>query len=400
VPLKKLLLLGGSIQQISAIKYARQQGYYTILCDYLSDNPGQSFADEYHNVSTTDKEAILQIAVEKNIDGIVAYASDPAAPTAAYVGNKLDLPSNPYESVRILTRKDLFRKFLSENNLNCPQAISFCAKNDIEGQLSGFAFPLIIKPVDSSGSKGVCKVQSQAELEEVFDYSLSYSREKRVIVEEFIEMDHECMIGGDIFVINGKLEFCGLLNSHRDPQVSPYVPIGTSYPVFINDQKIEAVKKEIQKILDLLHIKSGALNLEFMFGKNGKLYPIELGPRNGGNMIPELLHMTHSFDSIRATVECALGNNTIQAGKPIRDLFLSTYVIHSAKSGYLKEIIYHDDIEKNIFKKIIYKKEGDYVEKFNGANKALDIVFLQYPNLEELQYKMRYMNQYIKVQVW
>jgi biotin carboxylase len=301
--------------------------------------------------------------------------------------------------VNILARKDLFRKFLKENKFNCPQAISFSLKKDIEEQLAGFTFPLIIKPVDSSGSKGVCKVQSLTELGEAFDYSLSYSKEKKVIIEEFIEMGHECMIAGDIFVIDGKLDFCGLLNSHRDPQVSPYVPIGTSYPVFIDDQKAGAVKKEIQKIVDFLHIKSGAMNLEFMFGKNGKLYPIELGPRNGGNMIPELLHMTYGYDSIRATVECALGNCPRQAGKPVQDLFLSTYVVHAAKPGFLKEIIYHDDIKKNIFKKITYKKEGEYVEKFEGANKALDILFLQYQNLEELQYKMRSMNQYIEVRV-
>ncbi len=83
--LKKILLLGGSTQQIPAIEYANKMGYYTLLCDYLPDNPGKKYADKFYCVSTTDKDAVLKVAEKEKIDGIVAYASDPAAPTAAYV---------------------------------------------------------------------------------------------------------------------------------------------------------------------------------------------------------------------------------------------------------------------------------------------------------------------------
>ena len=103
--MKKLLLLGGSAQQVVAIETAKRLGYYTILCDYLSDNPGQYVADKFYLESTTNKEKILEIAAKEKIDGIVAYASDPAAPTAAYVAEKLNLYTNPYESVKTLCNK-------------------------------------------------------------------------------------------------------------------------------------------------------------------------------------------------------------------------------------------------------------------------------------------------------
>jgi len=122
---KCILFLGGAASQIPSIKYAKEQGHYVITCDYLPENPGHRYADEYYNVSTTDKEAVLVLARELNIDGIVAYASDPAAPTQAYVGNELGLPSNPYESVLILTRKDLFRDFLKKNDFYVPKSASF-----------------------------------------------------------------------------------------------------------------------------------------------------------------------------------------------------------------------------------------------------------------------------------
>ena len=92
---KKILLLGGSYQQIVAIEAAKRLGYYTILCDYLNDNPGQKYADKFYLVSTTDKEAVLEVAKKEKIDGVIAYASDPAAPTAAYVAEKLGLEGNP-----------------------------------------------------------------------------------------------------------------------------------------------------------------------------------------------------------------------------------------------------------------------------------------------------------------
>ena len=125
---KKILLLGGSAQQVVAIDTAKKMGYYTILCDYLRDNPGQYHADKFYLVSTTNKEEVLNVAKQENVDGILAYASDPAAPTAAYVAEKMDLPTNPYRSVYILCNKDRFRTFLKKNGFNTPQAKSYIDK--------------------------------------------------------------------------------------------------------------------------------------------------------------------------------------------------------------------------------------------------------------------------------
>lgn len=100
-------MLGGSLYQVYAIKEAVKMGYYVITCDYLPNNPGHQYAHEYYNVSTTDKEAVYELAKRLQVDGVVAYASNPAAPTAAYVCEKLGLPTSPYTSVEILSQKDL-----------------------------------------------------------------------------------------------------------------------------------------------------------------------------------------------------------------------------------------------------------------------------------------------------
>ncbi|MGL4570194.1 MAG: ATP-grasp domain-containing protein [Clostridium sp.] len=397
--MKKIMFLGGSTQQIPAIEYAKNNNYYTILCDYLPDNPGQHVADEFYCTSTTDKEAILEVAKKNKIDAIVAYASDPAAPTASYVGNKMGIPTNPYKSVEILSRKDLFREFLKENGLNCPLAKSFTNYKEAFENINSFRFPVMIKPIDSSGSKGVNKIESSMNFKEAFEKAMKNSREKIVIVEEFIERSHKEMIGGDAFVIGGKVKYFGLLNSHRDFDANEFVPVGTSFPVYCDKEKVMRVEKEVQRVVDILGIKMGALNLELMFDKNDELYIVEIGPRNGGNMIPDLLEMATGVDLIGATVEAALGNENLNLDSFNDMKYYSTYVIHTDKQGILEDINFSDEIENNIIKKVMYKQKNDEVEKFDGANKALGILFLKYDNLEEEKYKMNNMNKFIEIRV-
>lgn len=382
--MKKILLLGGSTQQIPAIEYARKQGYYTILCDYLPDNPGQHYADKFYCVSTTDKEAILEVAQKENVDGIVAYASDPAAPTAAYVAEKMELPTNPYKSVEILAMKDKFRQFLKENNFDCPQSGGFYDVNKAKEAIGMFNFPIMVKPVDSSGSKGVKRIESVDDLEETFNFAISLSRTKKVIIEEFIEKDHKYMIGGDCFVLNSKVQFWGLLNCHRDVQVNSLVPVGKSYPVQMNDKRIEEIHNTVQRVVDLLGIKFGGFNLELMFDKKDKLYLIEMGPRNGGNMIPDLLHMITGVDLIAATVEAAIGNNNIDLSYEPRTVYYATQNLHTSTNGIFKGIDFSSEIKDKIVRKVIYKNPGDPVQFFDGANKAIGIIFMKFDSMSEM----------------
>lgn len=381
--MKKILLLGGSTQQIPAIEYANEQGYYTVLCDYLADNPGQDYVKKFYCVSTTDKDAILEVAKNEKVDGVVAYASDPAAPTAAYVAEKLGLPTNPYKSVEILAFKDKFRDFLRENNFNCPKAKGFSSFENAKEEICQFDFPVMVKPVDSSGSKGVSKVEKLEDFEEAYKIALDNSRGKNIIVEEFIVQDHKFMIGGDCFVLNGKVAYWGLLNCHRDPKVNKLVPVGKSYPLLVSDSRINKVKEEIQKVVNILGIKFGGFNLEIMVDKNDRVFLIEMGPRNGGNMIPDLLKIINNVDLIGATVETAIGNNSLVLEAKTNNGFYATHNIHTEKNGSFVDIKYKNSIEDKIIKKVIYKKKGDTVQYFDGANKAIGILFLKFETQEE-----------------
>ena len=376
--MKKILLLGGSAQQVIAIEAAKRHGYYTVLCDFLPDNPGQYAADKFYLVSTTDKTAVLKVAMDERIDGVLAYASDPAAPTAAYVAEKLGLPTNPYQSVETLCNKDRFRAFLKENGFNTPTAVGYADKN-VDTRV--FNLPVIIKPVDSSGSKGATVLHTWDGLDKALDFAFSFSRSHRIIVEEFIEKKHEYLIGGDIFVADGKVILWGLLNCHRDNNVNPLVPVGKSYPLMLEDSDIKSVKDTLQKMVDDLGLRFGSVNVELVVDKKNKVWPIDVGPRAGGNMIPDLLGMIFGVDVVEMAVLTAMGREidaTIKEGIP----YFATHNLHSSKNGAYKTIEFAEELDKYIIKKCLYKKEGDAVEYFDNAAKALGIIFMKFEDKE------------------
>lgn len=382
--MKKLLLLGGSAQQVIAIETAKRLGYYTVLCDFLTDNPGQCVADRFYLVSTTDKEAVLKVAMEERVDGVLAYASDPAAPTAAYVAEQMGLLTNPYTSVEILCNKDKFREFLSKNGFNAPKSKGYSYEQEAMTGAKEVAFPVIIKPVDSSGSKGVTVVYEESELESAISFAFSFSRNHRIIIEEYVEKKHPYLIGGDIFVCDGKIVLWGLLNCHRDSRVNPLVPVGKSYPPQLDSNDLESVKNTLQQLVDKLHIRFGAINVELLVDAYGRVWPIDVGPRSGGNMIPDLLSMIFNIDVVEMTVLAAMGEircKDISEGRR----YYATHNLHSNKIGSFREIRFHPELKKNIVRTYMYKHPGDKVEFFDNAAKALGIVFMRFENGKEMQ---------------
>src|SRR5690606_2021972 len=258
--LKKLLFLGGSYFQVPAIRRAKELGYYVITADYLPSNPGHRYSDEYHNISTTDREGILNLAKELKVNGVIAYASDPAAPVAAFVATELNLPTPPLESVLILGIKDKWNKFLKDNNFNVPKFIS--GGNFEDFRFDEMTFPLIIKPVDSSGSKGVTLIQKEEDFPVAFEYAQRFSGSKRIIAEEFVEMTG-FMIGGDGFYGKDKVEFVRYGDVYANEN-NPMVPSGFSIPTRLSAEIQSAITKEIERALGLLIVRNLSFNLEVM----------------------------------------------------------------------------------------------------------------------------------------
>ena len=357
-------------------------GYYTVLIDYLSDNPGQYVADKWYQESTTDVEAVYKIAKKECVDGILPYASDPAALPAAIVAERLGLPTNPSKSVEILGVKHKFRKFLQDKGFPCPKNYTFSSTDDfdcVETNIETLDFPIVIKPTDSSGSKGVSFLTNTDGLQEAIVHADFYSRNKVLIAEEFIERGFPYIIGGDIFVKDGKIVLFGDMACIRGDNGKSLIPIGKKKPNGLNDSQTVAVHSELQRIVDVLGIRNGEMNIEILVDRNDNPHFLELGPRAGGNMIPIQLSDAFGVDLIKANVAAALGDAFEFNPKEPEECFM-TFVLHSHQDGIYRGVAYSDEIGPYIYRKVHYKEEGDPVEFFDGAGKALGIVFMKFPD--------------------
>lgn len=396
--MKKLMLLGGMRYLVPVIEAAHKLGAYVITCDYLPNNIAHKYSDEYCNVSILEKDKVLEKAKELKIDGILSFACDPGVVTAAYVAEKMGLPSSgPYESVEILQNKGKFRKFLTENNFNVPVAKQYTdietALNDIEM----FNWPVIVKPTDSAGSKGVTKVEEKDKLKDAINYALKFSHSNEFIIEDFLEKvgdSSDC----DSFSIDGKLKFVSFSAQKFDENCeNPYTPAAFTWPASISKIHQEELTNEIQRLLTLLNMKSSIYNIETRECTNGKAYIMECSPRGGGNRLAEMIRYMTGVDMITNIVKSALGMELdVIEQKEIKDNW-AEIILHSEKEGIFEKLWISEEISSNIVENDLWIETGTHVGGFSGANEAIGTMVLKFDSEIQMNNVLNNQNNYIKV---
>lgn len=383
---KKIMLLGGLRYLLPVIEAAHKEGYYVITCDYIPDNIAHKYSDEYHNVSIIDKEAVLQLAQKLHIDGIISFAVDPGVVTAAYVQEKMELPSfGPYESVCILQNKDRFRSFLAENGFNVPKAKGFSSIEEAMADKSWYDWPVIVKPTDSAGSKGVSRVDCLEQLRPALECAFEYSLSKKVIVEEFIEKEG-CSSDTDSFSVDGKLNFVSFSAQRFDDQApNPYTPSAYSWPSTMTAEQEMELTSEIQRLLSLLKMRTTIYNIETRIGKNGKSYIMEVSPRGGGNRLAEMLRFATGVDLITNAVRAAVGDEVVGIEQKPYKGHWAEVILHSEKDGRFKGLDINSEFYNEHVKQVdLWVGFNDKVSAFRGANDAIGTLVLSFDTEEEL----------------
>ena len=394
---KKLMILGGSRFVIPLIEKAHQMGLFVITCDYLPHNVAHKYSDMYLNVSIIDKEAVLKKAIELNIDGITSFACDPGVVSAAYVAEKMGLANvGPYKSVVILQNKDKFRSFLKDNGFNVPWFFNFHTYKELLNKKALFTYPLIVKPIDSAGSKGVTKLNDNTLLKEAFNFAKSNSLSGHVIVEEFLENDGHSS-SADCFSVEGKLVFSVFSDQQFDLS-SPNIfnPCGTVLPSSMPEKSQCHISNELQKLISLLHMETSIYNVESRLSTNGKEYLMEVSPRGGGNNIAELEAIAYDFDYIELVIRASLGMPICFKEHKLKYPSM-TVVLHSHLPGVFKNIYLADELKPYLVKTDINVKAGDYIDSFNAANKGLGTLFFRFPSVDILRQYTSKINDLVKV---
>ena len=397
---KKLMLLGGLRYLLPVIEAAHRLGIYVITCDYLPDNIAHKYSDEYHNVSIVDKEAVLELARKLQIDGIMSFAVDPGVVTAAYVQEQMELPGNPYESVCILQNKDRFRNFLTQHGFNVPKAKGFASMEDALAEKYWFPWPVIVKPTDSAGSKGVTRVNRLEDLEPALKVAFDHSISGRVIVEEFIEKQG-CSSDTDCFSVDGQLKFVSFSAQRFDEDApNPYTPSAYSWPSTFTPAQEEELTLEIQRLLTLLGMRTSIYNIETRVGTNGKPYIMEVSPRGGGNRLAEMLRYATGVDLITNAVRAAVGEEVVGVEqKPYKGAWAEV-VLHSDKGGKFQELsVDASAVNAEVVETDLWVQPGDQVHAFKGANDAIGTLVLNFVSEAELVSALKNVADWVRIKV-
>ena len=396
---KKLMLLGGLRYVMPIIEEAHKLGAYVITADYLPNNIAHKYSDEYCNVSIIDKDAVLKSAKELQIDGILSHAVDPGVVSAAYVAEQMGLPFQcSYNAACILQDKSLFRKFLAENGFNCPHAKGYNNAEDALADVDYFDWPVIVKPVDSAGSKGVTKVETPSDLPNAIETALAASISKNFIIEDFLEKEG-FSVGSESFVVDGKLLYNGFYDQYFDNEATnPYTPSAEVWPSMMHPKYQEEIKSELQRLVNLLGITTGLFNVECRVCKNGKAYLMEVSPRAGGNRLAEMLNYAADVNINAAETRKALGLPIGEIHEPNYRGHFAILVLHSEKEGTFDGITINENFKKaHIIEEEIRVEKGEHVDSFAGANAALGTLFLKFDTRQELAHALENQKEWLKI---
>ena len=390
------------------IRQAVEMGYYVITCDNQPSNPGHTLAHEHYIVSTVDREGVLDLAQRLKVDGIVNYASDVSAPTAAYVSEQLGLPTSPLASVEILTKKHLFRQFMRENGFNCPKAKSYDTLAEAQADIESFSLPVMVKPVDSAGTKGVNKLTDWSQLPALVEDAMHFSIDKRFIIEEYIEKVGG-QISGDAFSVDGKLVFCSFgCEYYSDRMQKDFCPIGEYWPSTIDKRYMDLLAEDLQRLFALLRMRTNEYNVEAIVGSDGKLYILECAARAGGSLIPQMIDYTTGINTVPWIIQAAAGDPLDlsaldQLDNPINPTTrkcIANCMLHANETGRYVRTTYAPGFEQ---KHLLYIESsvqpGDEVHQFRDAGDGLGEYIVKFDSKEQMLDMIPRLDKFVLVEV-
>ncbi|WP_338751853.1 ATP-grasp domain-containing protein [Bacillus sp. FJAT-52991] len=332
---KNFLVLGGSVGQLPAIEKAQALGMKVVVIDRDPTCIGAAVADYFECVDTTDFSGAERVANEYNVVGSMTMSNDLAVPTSCYVNERLNLPTQGEGLMNAVADKYEMRKKFAAYQMFTPQFYKIGNSIDLVWVKSRLQTAMktknyIVKPTDSSGSRGISKITTINELDQAVQYAMNYSPSGHVIVEEFFE---GLEFGALSFSIDGEMVYCFL---HND-KVTQMVQIGHSFPSVLPEEQVKRVQSECEKALNSLGIKNGPCHFDIMMDSNGTPFIIEIGARLAAHKIPELIELHSGIDLVSLTVQLASGQK-LKCPSIAETKAVAVEFLHFDENGILEKI--------------------------------------------------------------
>lgn len=301
--MKKIAIIGASYLQSPLIRKAKQMGIETHVFAWECGDIGEKEADYFYPVSIVEKDEILDICKKIKIDGVCSIASDLAAITVNYVAYHMGLVCNSPECVEVSTNKYKMRKCFEFHGDPSPRSIKVGGIEDVDTE--GLTYPVIVKPLDRSGSRGITRLDSDKGLNDAIEYAKQQGFEKHALIEEFVEGQEYSV---EYVTWQGKHHFLVLTKKYTTG-APDYIETGHLEPAPVDAVLLDNIKNVVSHALDSLGIEYGASHSELKVDCAGTIKIIEIGARMGGDLIgSSLVELATGFDFVKAAIDIALGN--------------------------------------------------------------------------------------------
>lgn len=370
--MKKLLIIGAGILQLPAIQKAKEMGFNVTVVDMSSQAPGIEYADRFYEVSTNDISGILQVADEVKPDGVMTLATDMPMRSVAAVAEKYGLHSiSPTVAIKATDKIEMIRCF-EAHNVAHPWFEVISSEQDLEELLKEHSIPFIMKPNDSSGSRGVVLVKNIHDMKEAFEYSKSVSKSGLVLVEEYMQGPE---VSVEAMTIHGETTILAVTDKLTTG--APYfVEMGHSQPSQLPEHTVEQIKNLATKAIQAIGIDNSPSHVEIIVTAEAPKL-VELGARLGGDCITTyLVPLSTGIDMVEASILLALGQEVCIIPK-----FQKGAAIRYAKceNGILQQITGLEDAlkDESIQHIEIIKREGDIVTSIHGSGDRIGYVIAQ-----------------------
>lgn len=299
----RLVILGTNEYQNPLIIRAKELGYETHVFGWKTGAIGEMTADVYHNVNIMDYETLWEEVQKVKPCGVASIASELAMHPMNFLLRKMGIPCNSQETEEIATNKYLMRCAMRDAGIDGPR-FTLVEENFDKSMLTGFNYPLIIKPVDLSSSRGVMKINSQEELDDAIDYAMSWSKTKQAILEEFIEGKE---YSGESIAYDGEYKLLAVTEKFTTG-APHFVETGHKQPANLSPEMLKKVEKTLYKAFESMGIKYGAVHPEFRITKEGRICFMEIGARMGGDCIgSDLVPISSGYDYMGMVISCGCG---------------------------------------------------------------------------------------------
>lgn len=357
--MKKIMILGAGIYQVPLIQRAKKLGIYAIVVSIPGNYPGFALADKIYYENTTDWEAILKIAREEKIDGIVTAGTDVAVITIGKVCDEMGLCGLSYAGAQVATNKLKMKEVYELHDVRTAKyrKIAFDDPQMYE-KIDELTLPVIFKAVDSSGSRGITRTNTKEEFAEAIALAKKYTRQDYFIVEEFIEGEE---FGAQAFVYNGKVQF---ILPHGDYvyQGDTGVPIGHFAPYNLSPEIIVDAKHQLEMAIEAMGLDNCAINADFIL-KDNQTYVLEIGGRSGATCLAELTSIYYGFDYYEKILLAALGEKDLSFES---DLAVpnASHLLMSDRDGVIKSITNENEPNPDIYEIQFDYGVGEKVSKF------------------------------------